>query len=325
MIDLSIVIPMYNERDNVDRTLSLIGETMAGFRGGWELILVDDGSDDDTLAVARAAAERVPWLRVLSYERNRGRGRAMRTGFDAARGEIIITTDFDLSYSPDHILKIYDAFRENQDVDVVLGSAYMPGGTVKDVPFMRHAASRLGNRVLSFAMDGKVHTITCILRGYRRHVLESLELESEGKEIHLEILSKVLSLGYRVLEVPAHLRGRTGGKSKFKLKATSLTHLVFTFFERPMIVFGGLGALMLLLGIVVGAAIVFMRYSGTLNPERPLMTLMVLLVLVGIQVLTVGFIALQILKLRKEIYRIQAQNLRLEKLMRELRDDPPHE
>lgn len=322
-IELSIVMPMYNERDNVERTLSLVKEAMSGFGGGWELILVNDGSEDDTLEVARAAEETMPALRVLSYGRNRGRGKALRTGFAAARGRIVVSTDFDLSYSPDHILRIYKAFGENPDADVVLGSAYMPGGTVQDVPFARHAASRLGNRVLSFAMGGSVHTITCILRGYRRETLESLELESDGKEIHLEILSKAMALGCRVLEIPAHLRGRTGGKSKFKLKTTSLTHLVFTFFEKPMIVFGGIGALMLLLGLVAGAAIIYMRYAGTLNPERPLMTLMMLLVLVGIQVTAVGFIALQVLKLRKEIYRIQAQNLRLEKIVSKLGEKDP--
>lgn len=317
-IALSIVTPMFNEQENVERTASLISEAMKNFNGGWELIMVNDGSTDSTLEAAKKLEEKMPQLRVLSYQVNRGRGKALRTGFAAARGDIVVSTDFDLSYSPDHILRIYNEFQNSPDTDVVLGSAYMPGGTVQSVPFVRHAASRLGNMVLSFAMGRGLHTITCILRGYRRSVLETLDLESDGKEIHLEILSKVLAIGFRVKEIPADLRGRISGKSKFKLKTTSATHLVFSFFERPMLLFGGIGFLLIITGLIFGAAVVFMRFSGTLNPERPLMTLIILLVLAGIQILSLGFLSLQVLSLRKEIYRIQGQNKLLHKSLKNL-------
>jgi glycosyltransferase involved in cell wall biosynthesis len=289
---------------------------MAEMPEPWELILVNDGSTDGTLAAARALEKDRPWLRVITYPENAGRGKALRTGFAAARGEIVATTDFDLSYSPDHLRRLYDYLRDHPDADIVLGAPYMPGGTVKDVPFMRHAISRAGNKVLSFAMGGAFTTISSILRAYRRHVLESLDLREEGKEIHLEILSKATALDFRINEIPAHLRGRKSGRSKFRFRVTFLTHLLFSFYERPMIIFGGIGLVLLALGFAAGAAIVVMRYKGTLNPTRPLVTLMVLLVVAGFQVFTLGFISMQIASLRKEIYKIQMRDRRIERLVR---------
>ncbi len=311
-IALSIISPMFNEEENVSVTVGRIGEALAGLKEAWELVLVDDGSTDGTLAVARELESRHEWLRVVGYSPNRGRGMALRTGFAEARGKFIVTTDFDLSYSPDHIKRIYDELAANPDLDMVLGSAYMPGGTVKDVPWRRHLVSRAGNRVLSFAMGGSYKTITCILRGYKRESLLELEMEEEGKEIHLEILSRAHALGYRIKEIPADLRGRTGGTSKFKFGSTSTSHLLFSLLERPTMIFGAVGFSLFLMGIIAGLFIVVMRYQGTLNPTRPLVTLMTILVIAGIQIFTLGFMSLLLVNLRKEIYRVQQQNRRLE-------------
>jgi glycosyltransferase involved in cell wall biosynthesis len=309
---------MYNEDENVERTVSRIAEAMEGMPEAWELIIVNDGSTDGTLAAARALEAGRPWLRVLSYPENTGRGRALRTGFAAARGEIIATTDFDLSYSPDHLRRLYDYLRGNPEADMVLGAPYMPGGTVKDVPLMRYAVSRLGNIILSFAMGGRFTTISSILRAYRREVLESLDLREDKKEIHLEILSKAAALGFRINEVPAHLRGRKAGRSKFRMRITFLTHLIFSFSERPMMIFGTIGLVLLLLGFASGVAIVAMRYMGTLNPTRPFVTLMVLLVVAGIQVFTLGFVSMQIVSLRKEIYKTQMHERRIGNMLKRL-------
>jgi len=193
----------------------------------------------------------------------------------------------------------------------------MPGGGVQDVPFLRLWISRLGNRVLRFAMPNRIYTSTGIFRGYRRKVLDSLELESDGKEIHLEILSKVIALGFRVREIPAILTGRKKGRSKFKFKKTAASHLVFSFFEKPMILFGFLGLVTLGVGCLIGLYVAYLRFTGTLSPGRPLITFALLLILGGIQILSFGFIALQIVSLRREILRIQKENLELRKELRE--------
>jgi hypothetical protein len=144
-------------------------------------------------------------------------------------------------------------------------------------------------------------------------VLDSLELESDGKEIHLEILSKAMALGYRVKEVPAILRGRRKGRSKFKFRKTATSHLVFSIFEKPMVIFGFLGLLSLGIGLLMGLYVAYLRFSGELTPGRPLITFAILLILGGIQILSFGFIAIQIVSLRREILRIQKENLELKK------------
>jgi glycosyltransferase involved in cell wall biosynthesis len=192
----------------------------------------------------------------------------------------------------------------------------MPGGGVKNVPFHRLWISKLGNKILRFAMPNRIYTSTGIFRAYRRKVLDSLELESDGKEIHLEILSKAIALGFRVKEVPALLTGRKKGRSKFKFRKTALSHLIFSAFEKPMMIFGLIGFLTLGIGLLIGAYVVYLRFSGDLTPGRPLITFSILLILGGIQILSFGFIALQILALRKEILRVQKENLELGNLIR---------
>ncbi|NOZ24204.1 MAG: glycosyltransferase family 2 protein [Planctomycetes bacterium] len=310
--DLTIIAPMFNEEENVQRTVDRIKEELEDFAGQWEFIMVDDGSTDRTRKVAEQSAQGDPRLRVVGYSQNMGRGKALRTGMAAARGRIVVTTDFDLSYHPNHIRKIYDEMNADPQVDVVLGSAYMPGGSTEGVPWFRLFVSKTGNRILRHAMGGRYWTITCVLRGYRDHVLKALELESDGKEIHLEILSKVTALGYHVKEIPAHLQSRKMGKSKFRFRATSFSHIIFGIFERPMVLFGGLGILFLLIGFLVGAYLLHAYSRGTLNPDRPLMTVLVVMLLGGVQMLCFGFLALQILFLRRQIYIVQKENRQLQ-------------
>ena len=311
MMDLSVVIPMYNEAENAEFTLKQVEEALVSLQGNYEIVVVDDGSVDNTHEVLNRLTQENGRLRVVSYQKNRGRGMALRTGFKAAKGEIIISIDADLSYDPRYIPEVFETLKAERDIDVVLASPYMPGGGVQDVPFLRLWISRLGNRVLRFAMPNRIYTSTCIFRGYRREVLDSLELEAEGKEIHLEILSKVIALGFRVREIPAILTGRKKGQSKFKLKRTAVSHLAFSFFEKPMIIFGFLGLATLGVGCLIGLYVAYLRFTGMLSPGRPLITFALLLILGGIQILSFGFIALQIVSLRREILRIQKENLDL--------------
>jgi len=312
-MDLSIVIPMFNEAENVEATLRKVEERLASFQGTYEIIAVNDGSLDNTLENLEKIAAQNGRVRIVSYSKNIGRGMALRAGFKESTGEIIVSIDADLSYDPRYILDFTKTLRTEEDVDFVLASPYMPGGGVNNVPILRLWISRLGNKILRFAMPNRIHTSTGIFRAYRKKVLDSLELESEGKEIHLEILSKALTLGYRVKEIPAILTGRKRGKSKFRFRKTTISHLVFSAFEKPMMLFGFLGLLTLGIGSLIGIYVAYLRFSGTLTPGRPLITFAILLILGGIQILSFGFIALQIVSLRREILRIQKENLELRK------------
>jgi dolichol-phosphate mannosyltransferase len=310
-MDLSIIIPMFNEAENAEATLRQVEEALASFNGTYEIICVNDGSFDNTLEELKRVADKNEKIKVVSHSKNIGRGMALRRGFKESKGEIIVSIDADLSYDPHYILDFIETLKKEPDIDFVLASPYMPGGGVRNVPFLRLWISKVGNKILRFAMPNRIYTSTGIFRAYRRKILESLELESDGKEIHLEILSKALALGYRVKEIPAILTGRKRGKSKFKFRKTTLTHLVFSVFEKPMIVFGFVGLLTLGVGLFIGLYVVYLRFTGDLTPGRPLITFVILLILGGVQILSFGFIALQIVSLRREILRIQKENLEL--------------
>jgi dolichol-phosphate mannosyltransferase len=310
-MDLSIVIPMFNEADNVEITLNQVEEALASFQGDYEIVAVNDGSLDNTLEILSKVAEKNEKVKIVSYPRNIGRGMALRQGFTNARGKIVVSIDADLSYDPHYILDLTKTLSSEQDIDFVLASPYMPGGGVQNVPLLRLWISKLGNKILRLAMPNRIYTSTGIFRAYRKRVLDSLELESDGKEIHLEILSKAIALGFRVKEIPAVLTGRKKGKSKFKFKKTAVSHLVFSVFEKPMMIFGFLGLLILGIGFLIGLYIAYLRFLGDLTPGRPLITFAILLILGGIQILSFGFIAIQIVSLRREILRIQTENLEL--------------
>lgn len=300
-IKLSVVIPMYNEAENTRETIARVEKVLSTLKEPYEIIPVNDGSTDTTLEILDRIAEQNVHVRVVSYWKNGGRGKALRHGFRAARGRYVASIDADLSYDPECIAQMARALDEDRDIDVVLVSPYMPGGKTVGVPRDRLLVSWLGNKVLQMALPEKIHTITCVVRCYRNEVISSLDLESNGKEIHLEILSKLLAMGYKIKEIPAVLTSRKKGSSKFAFRSTALSHLLFTIFERPALLFGFIGVLLTLIGLGLGAYILYLYTGGVLNPNRPLTTLMILFILGGIQILSFGFLASQIHFLRKEV------------------------
>ncbi len=317
-IDISVVVPMFNEEENATKTLERLSSVLDSTDKKWEIIIVDDGSTDNTKKLVEEYSRLNRCIKLFSYSLNQGRGKALRIGFQRAQGKIICTTDADLSYDEKYTIRMIRVLEQNQDVDLVIGSPYIEGGKAEGVPFLRLLLSRLGNKILGFAMKGKISTVTGVLRAYRRECIKALELESDGKEIHLEILSKALSMGYKALEMPATLKVRKKGKSKFRFKATATSHIIFSFFEKPIILFGLVGLFMLLLGFLGGGYVIYLWQKGSLNPNRPLMTLIVLLVISGIQVLLFGFLGTQLVHLRKEIYKIQRENKNLEEKINNL-------
>jgi len=317
-IDISVVVPMFNEEQNVKSTLHRLTRALDSTPKRWEIIVVDDGSTDQSKKLVEDYSRYNYSVKLISYPVNQGRGKALKVGLAHAQGKIICTTDADLSYDEKHILQMIEVLDRNPDVDLVVGSPYAYGGKAEGVPILRLFLSRWGNKILGFAMKGGLSTVTGVLRAYRKECITSLELESDGKEIHLEILSKALAMGYRAKELPATLKARTKGESKFKFKATAISHLIFSFFEKPIILFGAIGLFMLFLGFLGGAYAIYLWQTGSLNPNRPLMTLIVLLVISGIQVLLFGFLGTQLVLLRKEIYKIQRENKTLEEKINNL-------
>jgi len=146
-IELSIIAPMFNEEDNVELLLSTIKDTMRLFSGNWEILFINDGSEDNTFEIAKKLEKQYETLSVISYKTNRGRGYALRKGFDNANGRYIVSIDSDLSYHPDHILLMYSEMKSDNSLDVVIGSPLLAGGKIIGVPIFRVLIAKISNGI----------------------------------------------------------------------------------------------------------------------------------------------------------------------------------
>ncbi|NYB26375.1 MAG: glycosyltransferase [Methanobacteriaceae archaeon] len=311
---VSIVIPMYNEEENVIRTLEIIDKISKNF-DDYEIIVVDDGSSDDTYSLAsNFQSNNSSNVHILKHPVNMGMGRALRTGFEKASGDAIVTIDADLSYESSYIPKLIDELDES--TDIVVGSQYMVGGKTENIPPLRLFISKTANKLVGYAMANNLSTVTGVLRAYREEVLDSIELDSDGTEINPEIISKAKAVGFNIKEVPVTLKGRELGKSKVRYRRTTISHLLFSFYEKPMILFGVIGLIICLIGIISAFYLFYQFLIGTLDPTRPLMLFMVLMILSGIQILIFGFVSTQISLLKREIYVVQKENKLLRKKLK---------
>lgn len=312
---VSVIIPMLNEEENVQRTLFEVNKVMNEYPA-YEIIAVDDGSTDNTYSILNEFASKNSHVHIIKHQINLGMGKAIRTGIDSSKGNIIVTIDADLSYKASHIPELVSELINDDSVDIVVGSQYMEGGGVKNIPFSRLFISKVANKFIGYSMTENLSTVTGVLRAYRREVLESMELESNGTKINLEILSKAIATGSKIKEVPVILEGRELGESKIKIKSKTISHVLFSFYEKPMILFGVIGLIILLIGIISGIYLFYQYILGTLDPTRPLMIFMVLMIIAGIQILIFGFIATQISLLKREIYIVQKENKLLRKRLK---------
>jgi glycosyltransferase involved in cell wall biosynthesis len=244
-VEISVVIAAYNEEQIIESSIKSVVKELESRRGvKWELISVNDGSLDRTGEIQDRLSKKDDRIRSIHLRRNFGQGRALRAGFDMSRGEVVITLDADLSYSPKYIYQLYDALL-NTKSEIALASAYMHGGLVKNVPFVRRFLSRFGNYYLRLMMGYQVSTVTCVVRAYSREVVDSLPLTSDGMELQLEILSKAARAGFRIVEIPATLEW-SGKKndgdlvirtSKMRILRTIRNYLLFGLLSRPAVLF----------------------------------------------------------------------------------------
>jgi glycosyltransferase involved in cell wall biosynthesis len=302
---LSIIVPMCNEEGNIKSTLDRIDQAVKDTYSPYEVVVVDDGSTDRTLQVLQDSFGNDPRVRIFSHGENFGRGRALRTGFAEAKGEFIVSIDADLSYDPIVIGRLIDALTAKEHMHIAVASPYMVGGGTENVPFFRLLVSRLGNKILSFFFPQKISTSTGIFRAYRASAIRSLELESNGKEIHLEILSKAFAVGFGVIEIPAILRGRKVGRSKFRFKKTAMSHIVFSIFEKPYMILEILGLSLFLFGGLALLLLQITKMRGIFTPGLPLSMMLIAMVTTGAQIILFGILAVAIGRNRRELIKIQ--------------------
>jgi dolichol-phosphate mannosyltransferase len=227
---LSIVIPCYNEVDNIQKLreelLQVVETLVKDYQV--EIIFVDDGSTDGTLVAIQdqLKVEQIPNVLpvYIQHERNKGLGAALKTGFKAVTGDLIVTTDSDGTYKFSNIPALLTAL---DGADIVTASPYHPQGQVVGVPGYRLVLSRGSSMIYRVLVDWHVHTYTCLFRAYKREVIDKISFESDGFLAGTELMVKAMLKGYRVKEFPAALYRRMFGVSKAKLMRTIKAHLRF--------------------------------------------------------------------------------------------------
>jgi glycosyltransferase involved in cell wall biosynthesis len=249
---VSVVVPVYNEAEIIATNLTVLCAYLDRIEEmyRWELVIVNDGSTDETGTLAEAFAEERENVRVLHHRTNFRLGRALRYAFGSCRGDYVVTFDCDLSYAPEHIGRLVSEL-DTTDAKIVIASPYAKGGSTTNVPFVRRFLSRSANRFLAATARGRVSTLTGMVRAYDRRFLSTLNLRSMGPEINTEILYKAELLGARVAEVPAHLDwtfSASGGerrRSPISLASSTNAYLFSGFMFRPVVFFIGPGLLVL--------------------------------------------------------------------------------
>ena len=285
---ISVVVPVHDE----ERSVALLYEELeAALEPGgepWEAVFVDDGSADGTFAALTRLHTRTPNTRVVRLRRNFGKSTALAAGFAQAEGEVIVTIDGDLQDDPSEIPRLLTKLDEG--FDLVSGWKAR-----RQDPLRRRILSRIFNVVTGRLSGLRLHDMNCGLKAYRAEVVRGLALYGE---LHRFIPVLAHYRGFRIAELPVNHRPRTHGRSRYGMERYLrgfLDLLTVTFMgryrHRPLHLFGGLGLLLGFLGTAILVYLTVLKATGEAIGHRPLLTLGVLLVVVGLQFFSLGLLS----------------------------------
>ena len=285
---ISVVVPVHNEERSVALLLDELGSTLDGIGRPWEAVFVDDGSTDGTFSALTRLHDAADNVRIVRLRRNFGKAAALQAGFEEARGDVVVTIDGDLQDDPAEIPRLLAKLDEGFDL--------VSGWKAKRRdPLSRRIPSRIFNSVSGRMSGLRLHDLNCGLKAYRAEVLHGLRLYGE---LHRFVPVLAHYRGFRVAEVPVNHRPREHGRSRYGMERYVrgfLDLLTVTFMgryrQRPLHLFGGLGLALSLLGGVVLVYLAALKLAGQAIGHRPLLTLGVLLVVVGIQLLSLGLLS----------------------------------
>jgi len=306
--DFSVIVPAFNEAENIGPLFEALDATFARHSLNGEVIFVDDGSTDETWALAAAAAERMGERAIVTrHRRNLGKTEAILAGAREARSDVFIVFDADLQHSTEEIPR----FMEKMDAgwDIVTGR--------KIGAYEKRAVSSVYNRVSRFLFDVPVRDLNS-MKSFRREVLDDVSLRHDWHRFFVVI---AYSRGYSVTEIDIELFPRRAGISKYTgagRVASSVGDLLVVWFylrfsRKPMQLFGGAGITLTAIGIVIGLIAVILRGFGIGPPPtgyRPLLGLVLLLIVVGITLFGFGFTAEMIALLRSDVEQMKGRRRR---------------
>lgn len=288
--DLSVIIPIYNERDNIEPLCASLIPVLRAIGRSFEIIAVNDGSKDGSRDILKAIAAATPELKVVDFRRNYGQTAAMMAGIDHASAPIIVSLDADLQNDPADIPALLRKIDEGCDV----ASGWRIAR--QDAPIRRNLLSRIANRLISRISGVRLNDYGCTLKAYRADVIRGTRLYGE---MHRFIPIYASWMGAKVVEVPVRHRKRGAGVSKYGLERIAkvvLDLLVVKFLERyfvkPMYVFGGFGLASLALSGASFAYLVYLKvFDGLSMILTPLPLLTAMTFLVGILSILMGLLA----------------------------------
>jgi glycosyltransferase involved in cell wall biosynthesis len=298
-MDISVVVPVYNEADNVVALFRELAPVLRGLNATSEVIVVDDGSTDGTAAALARLCQEEASLTVVRLSRNFGQTAALAAGIAHAGGDIVVTLDGDLQNDPADIPRLIAKLKEGYDL--------VNGWRVdrQDRTITRRLPSALANRLISFATRLKLHDYGCPIKVYRGSLARSIRLYGE---MHRFIPALASDLGAAIVEVPVGHRPRLRGKSKYGLGRTPRVLLdlvtvkfLTSFFTRPIHVFGVPGVFAATVGSLMTLYLGIERiFFGVPLADRPILLLAILLVLVGVQFIALGLLGEMLARLYHE-------------------------
>jgi glycosyltransferase involved in cell wall biosynthesis len=291
-IKFSIVVPFYNEAVNVAPLYVRLTQVMAGLNEPYEMVFVDDGSTDPTLKTLHEIYANDSRVRIVSLRRNFGQTAALKAGFDAACGEIIISMDGDLQHDPEEIPAFVAKIEEGYDI--VSGWRAQR----RDRWLTRRLPSRIANWMMGKLSGVEVHDFGTTFKAYRREIIKNIPLYGE---LHRFIPALAAWSGARITEIPINNPPRQNGKSNYGLSRTLhvfldllSTKFLLDYSTRPLHFFGSIGLVLTGMGTVIGSSLAFKKlvlHKAVMLQNGPLLFAATLLILVGVQLLCLGLLA----------------------------------
>ncbi len=289
-IELSFVIPVYNEEENIPQLYKEMAEVCPRLEKKWEIIFIDDGSKDGSFSVLKEIQKRDERVKIIRLRKNFGQTAALSAGFDHAKGEIVITLDGDLQNDPKDFPLLIEKIEEGYDI--VSGWRKKR----KDRFLTRRLPSGIANWLISWITKVKLHDYGCTLKAFRKEVIKNIRLYGE---MHRFIPALASNMGVLITEVEVNHRQRLYGKSKYSLLRfikVILDLLTVKFLlgysTRPLQIFGLLGLASGGAGLILGAYLSYQRLTLKMGlSNRPLLLLAILLMVIGIQFITLGLLA----------------------------------
>jgi glycosyltransferase involved in cell wall biosynthesis len=286
-MDISIVVPLLNEVDSLNELTDLVVEQLKKLDKQFEIIFIDDGSNDGSFEVLKRLKENCKEIKVIRFRKNFGKSAALSEGFKRANGEIVITMDADLQDDPTEIPNLVTQL--NNGFDLVSGWKKK-----RNDPITKTAPSKLFNFVTRLLTGIKIHDFNCGLKGYRREVIKAIPVYGE---LHRYLPVLAHWQGFKVGEIVVKHHARKHGKTKFGARRffsgffDLLTVLFITRYgQKPMHLFGFFGVVCVLFGFIISLYLTIIWIQGQGIGHRPLLFLGILLIIVGVQSFSLGLI-----------------------------------